>query len=69
MSIAFALAAVVFSVFGYRYASTYGSLAGVGGAICGVVVGFVATPLVFLLLMGLVHIGVKLEDWFRKPRV
>ena len=68
MSIAFAIATLVFGTVGYRYTSSYGTLVGIGGAIGGVVLGFVVTPLVFLMLMVLIHVGVKTEDWLHKRR-
>ena len=68
VSLAFTLSVVAFAVLGYLYTSPLGLLGAVGGVIGGVVVGSIATPFVFLLLMLLVHIGVKIEDRFRKPR-
>lgn len=66
MTVAFAIATVAFSILGYRYASSYGILTGVIGAIGGVVLGFLVMPIVFLFLMVFIHVGVKVEDWFHK---
>lgn len=68
ISISFVIATVAVGAIGYSFASPYGTLAGVGGIVGGILLGFVATPFVFLLLTVLLHAAIKTEDWFHKPK-
>lgn len=68
VTLALLVATLGFGTLGYQLSLSLGATYSVVGAVGGVAAGVLVTPCVFLALMLVIHVGIKIQDWFQPPK-